>query len=447
MTMNEIDIKSELTRETLDWERLLEIVCSPNTGQDECLFSCPVEVCNRVSRHEPETLGLQRALWRVNDCKTEDFACYFKFLEALPSYAYEVLWLGMTTLLGNTDTVRRNEYLKKIPRIEADGRWSGSICANLVVAILFEEVMRKREDVVDALKVLFESRDEIERPWIALAIVDHLIELLGGDLGTAQEDEVGRVRFHNQLISIKEELDAFLEPALDMVDVKLLAAYYGLDQLDNIDLKKCKNTGLLPNGSSHAARALIVSRICDIRIADADMRTLILYAILCDDRAQYWKNRDYHVVSLCVADMMMEFESPMSAFAFQFSEMQQLVYRAMHEYCPRDLYRLEERVGFLLEIAVALIDQLISKGKSDEADSVWGIAWTLCKKALFCFHIPRTPFHMIQVLYTYKVRDLAQGNDRVANELLKELPSVSLQNLEKQSVADVCQKTYRNNCK
>ena len=447
MTMNEVDIKAELTREPLNWERLLKTVRLSDTGIDEKLFSCPVEVSGRSFSHKSGTLEFQRALWRVNDCRTEDFDCYFKFLDALPSYAHEILWIEMTTLLATADIARRDEYLKKIPRIEIAGRWSGSICANLIIAILFEEVMSRRECVVDALRVFFESRDEVERPWIALAIVDHLVELLGGDLERTPEDAVGRGRFHNQLISIKEELDALLEPALDRVDVKLLVAYYGLDQLDNIDLKKCKNTGLLPYGSSHAARALILSRICDIRIAVADMRELILNAILRDDRAQYWKNRDYHVVSLCVADMMMEFESPMSAFAFQFSEMQQLVYRAMHEYCPRDSYRLEERVGFLLEIAVALIDQLISKGKSDEADRVWWIAWPLCKKALFCFHIPRTPFHMIQVLYTYKVRDLAQGNDRVANELLKELPSVSLQNLERQSVADVCQKTYRNNCK
>lgn len=447
MTKIEIDLNVELAKETLDWRRLHEIVNSPDVEMDERPWSCPAEVSDRASRHVPETSSLRRALWGVNDCKTEDFSKYFGFLDALPSYAHEVLWIGMTTLLSSDDKARRDEYLKRIPRIEKEGRWSGSVCANLIIAILFEEVMRKRECVMSAFKAFFETRDEIERPWIALAIVDHLIELLGGDLERVQEDAVGRGRFHNELIAVKEELDVFLESAMEKIDLKLLAAYYGFDLSKNEELKSCIDAGLLPYGSSHSARALIFARICDIQIAESDMRALIRKALLCDDRAQYWTQHDYHVVSLCVADMMMVFDSPKDAFKNLTDAMRQLVYRATHEYCSKDSYRLGERVGFLLETAVALINLLIGKGKNADADYVWGIAWPLCVKALYCFHQPRTPFHMIQVLYTYKVRDLARGSDKVAKELLKDLPLVALQNLEKQSVAEACEKTYRGNCK
>ena len=438
---------AELRKRPLDWVRIRGIVSPVSQSSDALQWSCPVEVRNCTAGYTTDSLSFRRALWGVNECKEEDFGKYFEFLDALPSYAHEVLWIGMTTLLSSDDKARRDEYLKKIPRIEKEGRWSGSVCANLIIAILFEEVMRKRECVMSAFKAFFESRDEIERPWIALAIVDHLIELLGGDLERVQEDAVGRGRFHNELIAVKEELDVFLESAMEKIDLKLLAAYYGFDLSKNEELKSCIDTGLLPYGSSHSARALIFARICDIQIAESDMRALICKAVLCDDRAQYWTQHDYHVVSLCVADMMMVFDSPKDAFKNLTDAMRQLVYRATHEYCSKDSYRLGERVGFLLETAVALINLLIGKGKNADADYVWGIAWPLCVKALYCFHQPRTPFHMIQVLYTYKVRDLARGSDKVAKELLKDLPLVALQNLEKQSVAEACEKTYRGNCK
>ena len=446
MTKIEIDINVELAKETLDWRRLLEIVNSPDAEKDERRWSCPVEVSDRAAGHDFETSGLRRALWGVNKCKTEDFGKYFEFLDALPFYAHEVLWIGLTTLLSSDDTARRDEYLMNVPRIEKEGRWSGSVCANLIIAILFEEVMRKRECVMSALKAFFESRDEIERTWIALAIVDHLIELLGGDLERVQEDAVGRGRFHNELISIKEELDAFLGSALEKIDLKLLAAYYGVDLSKNKDIQSCIDTGILPYGSSHSARALIFARICDVQIAESDMWALIRKAVLCDDRAQYWTQYDYHVVSLCVADMMMVFDSPKDAFKNLVDAMRQLVYRATHEYCSKDSYRLGERVGFLLETAVALINLLIGKGRNADAEYVWGIAWPLCVKALYCFHVPRIPFYMAQVLYTYKVRDFAPGDENVAKELLKDLPLVALQNLERQSVAEACEKTYRSNC-
>lgn len=438
---------AELGKRTLDWDRIRGIVSPVRQSSDELQWSCPVEVRNYTAGHMPDSLSFRRALWDVNKCKTEDFDKYFEFLEALPSYAYEVLWIGMTTLLPSDDTARRNEYLKKIPRIEKEGRWSGSVCANLIIAILFEEVMRKKDCVMNAFKTFFETRDEIERPWIALAIVDHLIELLGGDFEHVQEDAVGRGRFHNELISIKEDLDAFLSPALEKIDLKLVAAYYGFDLSKNEEIQSCIDTGLLPYGSSHSARALIFARIYDIQISESDMLALIRKAVLCDDRAQYWMQRDYHVVSLCVADMMMVFDSPKDAFKDLIDTMLQLVYRATHEYCSKDSYRLGERVGFLLETAVALINLLLGKGKNADADYVWGIAWPLCVRALYCFHIPRTPFHMVQVLYTYKVRDIARGNEKVARGLLKDLPWVALQNLEKQSVAEACEKTYRGNCR
>ena len=177
------------------------------------------------------------------------------------------------------------------------------------------------------------------------------------------------------------------------------------------------------------------------------MRGVICNAVLRDDRTQYWMQNDYHVVSLCVADMLMVFGSPKEAFKGLVDEMRQLVYRATHEYCSKDSYRQVERVGFLLEIAVALINLLIGKGKSADADYVWGIAWPLCVRALYCFHIPRIPFYMAQVLYTYKARDLAFGNENMSKVLLKDLPWVALQNLEKQSVAEACEKTYRGNCR
>lgn len=447
MTKIETKLKAELTKDSLDWGRLLEIVNSPNDGADVGAWSCPVEVRDSPGGHEFETLALRRSLWKVNDCKTEDFTNYFKLLDALPSYAYEVLWLGMTSLLASDDIVRRDEYLKSIPRIEKDGQWSGSGCSNQIIAILFEECMRKKDCALNALKIYFESRDETERPWIALAIMDRLIELLRGGIERVQEDEVGRGRFHNQLLSLKDDLEVYLKVPLRKVDLKLLSGYYGIDLSKNDDLQGCMDTGHLPYGASHYARALIVARICDIQIPAENRSALICKAVLCDDRAQYWTQHDYHVVSLCVADMMMVFDSPKDAFKNLTDAMRQLVYRATHEYCSKDSYRLGERVGFLLETAVALINLLIGKGKNADADYVWGIAWPLCVKALYCFHQPRTPFHMIQVLYTYKVRDLARGNDKVAKGLLKDLPLVALQELEKQSVAEACEKTYRGNCK
>lgn len=447
MAKIEIDINVELSKGVLDWGRLLEIVNSPSDEKDERPWSCPAEVGDRASSHEPEASGLRRSLWGVNECRTEDFVNYFKFIDALPSYAHEVLWIGMTSLLSSDDGARRDEYLRKIPRIECEGRWSGSICANLIIGILLEEIVRKKEGAANALRAFVESRDEIERPWIALATADHLVEMLGGDFERVQEDAVGRGRCHNELISVKEEFDAFLGPALKQVDLRLLAAYYGLDLSMRDDLQHCIDTGLLPYGSFHYARALIVSRIYDVQIAEVSMRGLICNAVLRDDRTQYWMQNDYHVVSLCVADMMMVFGSPKEAFKGLVDEMRQLVYRATHEYCSKDSYRQVERVGFLLEIAVALINLLIGKGKSADADYVWGIAWPVCVRALYCFHIPRIPFYMAQVLYTYKARDLAFGNENMSKVLLKDLPWVALQNLEKQSVAEACEKTYRGNCR
>lgn len=387
-----------------------------------------------------------RDFWKINDSAKRESALYWQCLEVLRPLARELLWL-LVSMLYETDDMRLfSKIVEALPSCRSkNGTKTVRGMGFLLIDVIIRDCNRMEDWVCKALELFLSQCPGDDRQIYLLNMLDTVMCCAEGVFEGAPGEHENRQEYKRKLGRIDQYLENKFGETIKNLDESIFKEYFGIK--DDADaFHAMVSVGKLPVGMRYYARALILKHSCNLLISEELLRAMVVNAIVFDDNAHFWKDRDYRVVSLVSADCLCGMRDLVSRWNEYSASLAQMLYVGLHGNRTIERHRYDERMGMYLETAVAMVDNFCRRKQFEVALLVWHDAWNVCVTALYGCVLSGTPLNMIQCLYTYRMKYMpGLSPDKMSVALLGQLPKMVMCKGSMINVQDACVQTLRRN--
>lgn len=325
---------------------------------------------------------------------------------------------------------------------------AGERCLLLLIESFLEDFCNSRDNNQNneaAIYRILDLRIDL-RPVLLLGIASNLIYATFGALRSRKDGTDRREMLRERKISLLEKITDKYKLDISRITENIIRNFFGYDckRLDD-NYRNTRETGKPLGFNEGFAAALMAIRQFDISISESEFSKLVIGALQYNSLASVWKVDNQNVLSVYLADSLVEGCGKQSILDIVCKEVVNTLYRQSHSYYlgNSDGTRAAELYLWMLPDLVA---RLADKGDCSLANLIFDRGWNDCITALYSWVLPSTPLHVIQLLFYYRVFKLISREGSECANLLEGMPQVCMPNGQWVKVADACVGTIERNC-
>lgn len=206
-------------------------------------------------------------------------------------------------------------------------------------------------------------------------------------------------------------------------DERFLTAFGMVNWLRDPAIDVFRKTGINKVSRRNLQLYLVTITSLGFETSETDKRDFLFGALLCSGICWYWKPEKFSILGVCMANILSASERPVDIYENLSVWGDQALNRLRFAHADQRSFTIEDGFGLLIETGICAIQVFWDRGKFDECEKIFDVAWRLSVNLLHICILPKSIVDYVRYLFVYRVKLAVAQNVKVdLLELLAKLP-------------------------